>query len=696
MNIDDWVRDRHRGIFIFGSGQRGKKVQAYADRIGINIEAFCDNNSEKWGKLIGAKKVLSPAELEQYGKDRVIVIANKSNALDIYTQLESMGFRNLIFDYSLFFCKGLDFSFESEDEVPERYEPGETKEILIVVDDVNYTKQQSARCVASVRHSMGRLSCEVARLTEIRENRYANAVIIISAGSVFEGDSIAKLYDTWRRDQDKIILSKILSQELSTLSSGFTIDQAGILKCESVGERFDAPEVNYVKRRDMAIPDGMIMSGYWWQMIQTEFGRAKGSILDMLESLVQGGKQIDFLYQPQSIVVSTNEYPTELVCKGMHEGKQNRDIILVLDVTVARFDNNAGHRATKEYIDILFEINPRLIYITDNFLYDEKYTPYYQQMGILVIYGCEWDCHFEKRLRGYIYDIIYAFINRPQVAHRYVDLLRALKPTIYISHFGHDIHFLRLMREAQVTGDKDILSEAEKYREMELRLLDKVDVSGYPSKYEVEYLRSLNSRACIEYFPLYFFESREATSRSTDSKGLLFVGSFGHLPNVDAVRWLITEIMPEVWERLYDIPVYIIGANPPSELQAFESENIRFCGFVKDDELEKYYGRCRMAVAPLRYGAGMKGKVLEAMYYGAPILTTSIGAEGLEGNTGIMVADSAQELADCIIKSYNDTECLNRLSHIEQVYIAENFNKMQLKNILRKQIAMAIEKQRRG
>ncbi len=696
MNIDDWVRNRHSGIIIFGSGQRGKRVQGYASRIGLNIEAFCDNNPEEWGKMIEGVKVLSVAELDQRGRDCIIVIANKSSALDIYTQLERMGFRNLIFDYSLFFCIGLDFSLELEDGAMECCVPEETEEILIVVDDINYTKLQSARCMASIRHSKGKLSCKVIRLTEIQKNQSADAVIIVSAGSVFEGSSIVRLYETWRRDQDKIIISKILSRELSTLSSGFSIYHTDILKCESAGERFDAPEVNYVKRRDMAVPDGMIMSGYWWQLLQTELGETNGSILDILKSLVQGGKQIDFLYQPQSIVVSTNEYPSELECRGMHGGGQKRDIVLVFDAMVARFDSNAGHRATKEYIDILLEINPHLIYIPDNYLYEEKYTPYYQQMGIMVIYGCEWDCHLVKKLRGYINDVIYVFINRPQVAQRYVDLLRALKPTVFISHFGHDIHFLRLMREAQVTEDKEILLEAEKYKEMELGLLDKVDVSGYPSKYEVEYLRSFNSHACIEYYPLYFFENREVTSRSTDSKGLLFVGSFGHHPNVDAVRWLITEIMPKVWERLCDIPVYIIGAAPPAELQMAESDNVRFCGFVEENELPKYYGRCRMAVAPLRYGAGMKGKVLEAMYYGTPILTTSIGAEGLEGNTGVMIADSAREFADCIIESYNNAECLTRLSWIEQAYISENFSKKQLMDMLHKQIALAIKKQRRG
>lgn len=697
MNIDDWVKNRHSGIIIFGSGQRGKRVQEYAAKMDINIKAFCDNDPQKWGELIGGIKVISVAELDQYGRDCIIVIANKAGALDIYAQLENMGFHNLLFDYSLGFCKNLDFELEPKDKESECPELRGAKNILVVVDDVGYDKRQFARCVASVRHSAKGLSCEAVRLTEIQEGQYAEAVILISAGSVFEGESLKRLYETWSEHQEKIVCSRILSRELRLENSGYTVERrSGAFICESMGERFDAPEVNYVKRRDMGIPDGMIMSGYWWQLLRKELGGSGGSCLDALSNIVQGGERIEFLYQPQSIVVSRNKYPSKLEYEMIGLEQQNRDIVLVFDTTIARFNQNAGHRATKEYIDILLEMNAQIIYIVDNFRYDEKYTSYFQQKGIMAVYGCEWECNFEKKLKKYICNVIYAFINRPQVAQRYVGLLRTLNPNIYIAHFGHDIHFLRLTREAQVTGDKNLLCEADKYREMELGLLDKVDVSGYPSKYEVEYLRNYAPHACIEYFPLYFFENKTITCRSTESEGLLFVGSFGHPPNVDAVRWLITGIMPEVWARLDNVPVYIIGANPPAELQMEENENVRFCGFVEEDELSKYYERCKMAIAPLRYGAGMKGKVLEAMYYGTPTLTTPIGAEGIEGNTGIMVADGAREFAECIIKHYNDMEQLNKLSQIEQTYILENFSKKQLKDIIHRQIAMAIEKHRRG
>lgn len=696
MNIDAWIKYKSKGIIIFGVGKRGMEAQAYAERMDINIEAFCDNNSQIWGSDIAGKRVLSPSELELYDKDQAIVIANKRNYSDIYAQLENMGFHNLTFDYSLHFYGYLNSPLRLEEKYIDHTGQTIEKDLLVVVDDFGYDTYEVERCIASICRSMGTLRGNVARLSEIREDQRAGAVIIISAGSVFEGDSVVKLYETWQRNTDKIIVSKILSKELLILSSGYSMSRSGCLKCEDVGERCEVPEVNFVKQKDMAIPDGMIMSESRWQRVQKGLHRYKGSILDALKSVLDGNGRIDFLYQPQSVVVSENEYSHELTCDGIHKWEHSRDIILVFDTTVAQFDNNTGHRAVKGYIDILHEINPNIIYIVSNFKYHEKYTPYFQQMGIMVVYGCEWDVHFEEKLGRYMKDVIYAFINRPRIAQRYVDLLKRLNQAVYISYFGVDLHFLRLMREAEIAGDDEILKEAEYYKEMELGLLDRVDVSGYPSKFEVKLLKQYNSKACIEYFPLYFFEDIKEINRSRDSKGLLFVGSFGHPPNVDAVRWLIAEIMPEVWEKLHDIPVYIIGANPPSALQALESENIRFCGFVKDDELEEYYGRCRMAVAPLRYGAGMKGKVLEAMYYGTPILTTSIGAEGLEGNTGIMVADNAQELAEYIIKSYNDMECLNRLSHIGQVYISENFNKKQLKNMFRKQIAMAIEKQRRG
>ena len=95
-------------------------------------------------------------------------------------------------------------------------------------------------------------------------------------------------------------------------------------------------------------------------------------------------------------------------------------------------------------------------------------------------------------------------------------LLKRMNLAVYISHFGVDLHFLRLMREAEIAGDEEILKEAEYYREMELGLLGRVDVSGYPSKFEVNLLKQYNSKACIEYFPLYFFEDIKEISRNRD------------------------------------------------------------------------------------------------------------------------------------------------------------------------------------
>ena len=152
--------------------------------------------------------------------------------------------------------------------------------------------------------------------------------------------------------------------------------------------------------------------------------------------------------------------------------------------------------------------------------------------------------------------------------------------------------------------------------------------------------------------------------------GILFVGGFEHPPNSDAAIRLVKEVMPAVWRELGDIRVTIVGSTPPPEVQALASSLVDVTGRVED--LQPLLDNARLMVAPLRYGAGMKGKITQALAAGLPVVTTPIGAEGLEGDEGdecLLVAEDSRELASHALRAYRDDELWRRLSRVGQKLI---------------------------
>ena len=178
----------------------------------------------------------------------------------------------------------------------------------------------------------------------------------------------------------------------------------------------------------------------------------------------------------------------------------------------------------------------------------------------------------------------------------------------------------------------------------------------------------------MKAIPAYLFSDVEECEYHFDKrKDLMFIGGFGHRPNVDAVKWLANEIMPALVKKLPDIRVYILGSNPPEEVEQLATENLLIKGFVTDEELQEYYQNCRISIVPLRYGAGIKGKVIEAMRFGTPVMTTSVGAEGIKGAESILdIADEAADFVEQLAALYQNEAELVRRSKASYQYIRDN------------------------
>jgi glycosyltransferase involved in cell wall biosynthesis len=154
---------------------------------------------------------------------------------------------------------------------------------------------------------------------------------------------------------------------------------------------------------------------------------------------------------------------------------------------------------------------------------------------------------------------------------------------------------------------------------------------------------------------------------------LLFIGNLAHRPNDDAVLFFIREVYPLLRQTLPTVRLDIIGDNPSADIVAYNSEDVRIRGYLA--EVEPYLRDRRVFVAPLRFGAGIKGKVGEAMAHGIPVVTTSIGAEGfgLTHEVDVMIADEPSAFAAAIAQLYSQKDLWETIARNSRLLIEKHF-----------------------
>ncbi len=354
---------------------------------------------------------------------------------------------------------------------------------------------------------------------------------------------------------------------------------------------------------------------------------------------------------------------------------RDKPILLMIDHYVPQYDKDAGSRTVLQYLKMFVHMGYHVKFIGDNFYRHEPYTTVLQQMGIEVLYGPYYANNWKKWIKDNGEYIQFVFLNRPHISVKYIDYIKS-QTKAKVIYYGHDLHFLREMRKYELTKDRKALEDSKDWKEKELKLMHQADVVYYPSDIEVKEIMkidsSINVKAIIAYiFSNIVWEKYQYEKR----KDIMFVGGFTHTPNVDAVLWFVQNIFPIVMKRIPDIKFIVMGSNPPEEIKNLENENVIIKGFVTDEELEQYYKSCRLSVVPLRYGAGIKGKVVEAMRYGIPVVTTSIGAEGIIGAEKILcIADSERTLGEKLAALYKNSKKLSKMSSASYEYIKYHFS----------------------
>ncbi|MDY6804000.1 MAG: tetratricopeptide repeat protein [Cyanobacteriota bacterium] len=329
--------------------------------------------------------------------------------------------------------------------------------------------------------------------------------------------------------------------------------------------------------------------------------------------------------------------------------------ILVIDSYPPCYDKESGSRRLFQLLKILKELDYNVIFAPENGYKAQPYTAELQNLQIEVLYtqegyGQEIEAQINQRLP--LIDI--AWLCRPQINEKYARNLK--EAGIEIIYDTIDLHYLRMKRKWELLPQprsKEVAEEWIKMQALELHMAMAADLTITITPVEREILQEEGIEKIAVVPNIHQSYPGEKLSPQ-QREGILFIGSYNHPPNVDAVLWLCQEIMPLVWLELPQVKVTLLGNDPPEEVQALEGDAVDVLGYVPD--VSPHFLQNRVFVSPLRYGAGMKGKIGQSLEYDLPVISTGIGVEGMELVDGrdVLVADTTIEFARAIVSLYED------------------------------------------
>ena len=576
--------------------------------------------------------------------------------------------------------------------------PDETAEVLSGIDGLRYVRNETNQgFILSCNHG--------ARVARGELLVFLNNDTIVLPGWL---DELVETFNTI--PQMGLVGSKLIYPDGRLQEAGGIIWNDG--SAWNYGRLQDAhqPEYNYLREVDYCSGASIMLPKAIFDRLggfDTHYLPAYGEDSDLAFRVRQAGYRV--LYQPLSSLVhfegvtsgkevssGVKAYQVENACKlfarwtaemaslgqpGVAPGRmKDRGItgrVLVLDHCTPTPDQDAGSITILNLMRILQSLGLKVTFAPeDNFLFLDPYTKNLQRIGIECLYA-PYVTSVEQHLaeQGGDYDAVVVF--RLPAMERNLAVIRKYCPQAKLIFHTSDLHHLREQREAELIGSPGALRAAQKTRERELGVIRQVDAVIVHSDHEKALLeRELQavpagSRVC----PFGWAIEIPGTQASfADRSGMAFIGGFQHQPNVDAVLFFAREIFPLIRAKRPEAVFRIIGSRAPAEVLALSGDGIEILGYVED--LQPVLDSCRLSVVPVRYGAGIKGKIGSSLAHGLPCVSTSIGVEGMglaEGD-GVIVADSPEGFAEAVVKLLEDADAWRAASAGGLAFVARNYS----------------------
>ncbi|QGU33475.1 glycosyltransferase [Thermochromatium tepidum] len=409
-----------------------------------------------------------------------------------------------------------------------------------------------------------------------------------------------------------------------------------------------APEYSYPRTIDSASEVGLLLSR---SALESVLGTARPTeISELLDALRSQGWTL--LYQPEVTLVCLERS----AAAGAEQGR-----LLVIDAVMLTPDQDSGSLRMLNLLETFLALGWHVAFAPSNLESVEPYGSRLQRLGVEVLTAPRIESiHSHLQARGAGYDLV--ILSRASIADQFFEVVRRYAPQAEVWFDTVDLHFLREQREAELKNDPAALKRAAQRRRQELDLIARADLTLVVSPVERDLLARELPGARLEVLsnihdlhPTHTpFEERDA---------ILFIGGFNHDPNVDAVLYYVEEILPRVESELGPVPTFILGSRPPPGIRALEDprRGLHVTGYVEDPR--PYFERARLSIAPLRYGAGVKGKINLSLAYGVPVVATPCAAEGMYLTDGVdvLIGADAEAFAAAVARLYRDSSLWQRL-----------------------------------
>jgi glycosyltransferase involved in cell wall biosynthesis len=329
--------------------------------------------------------------------------------------------------------------------------------------------------------------------------------------------------------------------------------------------------------------------------------------------------------------------------------------IVVLEAAPITPENDAGSRAL---LDIYLSL---------------------QELGHETCFLFESETNLEEALLLVKPDII--FVSRPGLYQRTHPFYESLKcKVVYVAH---DLHFERLSLQRNLIGGLSSIA-SELMRNIEKYCILTSDVSLFPTADEAKYANKLfgtDKAICINYFR---FEEMVPSQHNGEVSRLIFIGGSDHKPNQDGITWFINSVFKDMQIEFPSIQLFIVGRWSKEIQEPLQHDGITFTGLLSESNLFDLLNQCDVGIAPLRFGAGMKRKVLNYMAHGIPVVSTSYGVQGLDSapKNGVLLATSREEWIQAI-RCLNDQVYRRKQALAASKFISNDFSVQHQRNDLK-------------
>lgn len=342
--------------------------------------------------------------------------------------------------------------------------------------------------------------------------------------------------------------------------------------------------------------------------------------------------------------------------------------ILVIAPSLPRYDRNSGDLRLYTILQILAEIYEVYFYACKIEVDDKQYLDKLLFIGITVF---DDNMSIANVLHKYTYDVV--FIEFYFIADYYLPRVRLIQPKCPIIIDSVDVHYIRKYSQSNITHNNEDIEDANITKDIETKIYNKADVVITVTDDDAKLLSMDCPKLKIRIIP-NIHELNYCNNYMCD-QSLIFIGGFTHEPNVDAILFFHKQILPIIRKSIPGIQLKIVGSAPTEDIIALQGENIIVTGFVPSTS--PYLHASKISIAPLRFGAGMKGKIGEAMAHGVPVVTTSVGAQGmgLTNRKNVIIADTPEEFAHSVVELMNDIELYNTVKQNAILHVSDRYTK---------------------